>query len=78
MLPALTSEMLFGGIPGVRDAGPDDADQILVGCGAAELAAAQVHARDAVTVRAVTRGAAREKEPPAVLHVRRGVFVLRR
>ena len=64
--------------PRIRDAGPDDADEILVGCGAPELTAAQVHARDAVTVRTVTRGAAREKEPPAVLHVRRGVFVLGR
>ena len=66
--------------PGVRDAGSDDADKLFVGCGcgAAELAAAQVHACDSVAVGPVTGGASRQKEPPAVLHVRRRVLVLRR
>ena len=78
MLPALTSEMLFGGIPVFGMPVLMMRTRSSSVRGAPELTAAQVHAGDAVTVRPVTRRAARQKEPPAVLHVRGGVFVLRR
>ena len=60
--------------PGARDAGGDDAREILVGDRVAELAAAQIDAADAVAVRAVAGRALRVVEARAVGDVGRRVF----
>ncbi len=62
--------------PRVRNAVPDDANEILVRRGAAELTAAQIHAGHFVAVGAVAAGARREEKASAVLDVGGGIFVL--
>ena len=66
MMPAMSaSSSAKGSIPAAW-AGPDEAGEVAIGDGVPELPAAQVHAADRVTLRAVAGCAARSVEARAV------------